>query len=102
MYTYLCIHVGVSLMVRIVNGSTSMEGTVEVYYNGEWGTVCDDYWDIMDAKVVCHQLGFVDAVTATHNARHGQGTGLYMNLSMFMYCMILKQSLDALLMSKVE
>ena len=62
-------------MIRIVNGSTPLMGTVEVLYNGTWGTVCDDYWDIMDAKVVCHQLGYADAVSATHNAYHGSGTG---------------------------
>ncbi len=37
--------------------------------------MCDDFWDIMDAKVVCHQLGFIDAITATHNAFHGEGSG---------------------------
>lgn len=62
-------------MVRIVNGSSPMEGTVEVFYNNEWGTVCDDYWDIMDAKVVCHQLGYNDAIKATHNAKYGSGAG---------------------------
>ena len=48
---------------------------MEVYHNGEWGTVCDDGWDLNDAQVVCKELGFGNAVVATYSSFYGQGSG---------------------------
>ena len=47
--------------VRIVGGPSSLEGRVEVCFGGTWGTVCDDFWGIQEANVVCRQLGFSGA-----------------------------------------
>ena len=50
----------------VINGSviSDNEGTIEIFYNGSWGTVCDDYWGFSEAEVACHMLGFSDAVQA--------------------------------------
>lgn len=43
--------------------------------NGEWGTICDTSWNFQDARVVCHQLGYLDAVVAPMSTHFGKGTG---------------------------
>ncbi|CAI8023636.1 Scavenger receptor cysteine-rich domain superfamily protein [Geodia barretti] len=50
------------------------EGIIEVSHNGEWGSVCDDYWNIDDANVACKMLGFLDfGATATRRGRFTSG-----------------------------
>ena len=61
--------------IRLVGGSSYNEGRVEVNYNGEWGTVCDNGWDDTDAGVVCRQLGFGSSGIAIGSASFGQGSG---------------------------
>ena len=32
---------------------------MEICHNDEWGTVCDQMWDVMDGTIVCRELGLV-------------------------------------------
>ena len=66
------------MKVRLVNGYSdrkTTEGRVEVYYQGEWGTICDNDWDYADANVVCKMLGYPSAMRSSKEAEFGQGTG---------------------------
>ncbi|XP_013358475.1 PREDICTED: deleted in malignant brain tumors 1 protein [Chinchilla lanigera] len=61
--------------IRLVDGKSRCEGRVEVYYNGTWGTVCDDLWALNAAHVVCQQLGCGEGVGALGNGHFGEGVG---------------------------
>ena len=65
--------------VRLVGGPTPLQGRVEIFFFHQWGTVCNYYWDLADATVVCHQLGYLRAVgVPTFGA--GSGPSWYSNV----------------------
>uniref|UniRef100_A0A673AQN5 Neurotrypsin n=1 Tax=Sphaeramia orbicularis TaxID=375764 RepID=A0A673AQN5_9TELE len=53
---------------RLIGGSSTSSGRVEVYLNGQWGAVCDSHWTDRDASVICRQLGL---------GWFGSGSGLF-------------------------
>ncbi|ROI79010.1 Galectin-3-binding protein A, partial [Anabarilius grahami] len=59
---------------RLVGGLPS-SGRVEIYHDGQWGTVCDDGWDLAEALVVCRQMGFSGAISAQSGGHYGEGSG---------------------------
>ncbi|XP_071476125.1 neurotrypsin-like [Diadema antillarum] len=61
--------------IRLVGGASDSEGRVEIFYDNQWGTVCDDGWTNVEARVVCRQLGYNTFSTAVRGAFYGQGRG---------------------------
>ena len=60
--------------LRLVGGSSVFEGRVEILHDGQWGTVCDDSWDLDDANVVCQQLFGMNALESRCCASFGYGS----------------------------
>ena len=61
--------------IRLVDGRREYNGRLEVCYLDQWGTVCDDLFGDLDAKVACRQLGLnTDHASAEYYA-HSEGTG---------------------------
>lgn len=54
--------------IRLVGSqSNSTQGRVEICKNNQWGTVCNNQWDINEAIVVCNQLGYYGNVLLIKN-----------------------------------
>ncbi|XP_028514141.1 scavenger receptor cysteine-rich type 1 protein M130-like [Exaiptasia diaphana] len=43
-----------------------VQGILQIYHDGQWGTICDDNWDMTDTNIACKQLGYGSAVNYKH------------------------------------
>ena len=57
-----------------ITSSSNVRGRLEIYYNGQWGTVCDNYWSTGSTRVACRQLGFfIYSISWTTSSAGGWG-----------------------------
>ena len=70
---YFLVNASNPTYVRLVNGATQFEGRLEIFYAGIWGTVCNDFFNLTAANVVCRQLGFLGALFIANDQEFGTG-----------------------------
>ncbi|XP_056114550.1 antigen WC1.1 [Rhinichthys klamathensis goyatoka] len=58
--------------VKLIGGRDRCAGRVELVHFGQWGTVCNEYFDIKSGQVVCAQLRCGSAI---RTANFGAGSG---------------------------
>ena len=54
--------------LRVEDGPSESYGRLEIFHDGEWGAVCDDFFTTPDATVACSQLGYTEG-TAKREGR---------------------------------
>ena len=67
----MCYDINAVDPVRLVSqaGNTSHQaGRLEIFFNNQWGAVCNDSFSITDANVACRQLGFSSGAIAYDSA----------------------------------
>ncbi|XP_025103139.1 deleted in malignant brain tumors 1 protein-like [Pomacea canaliculata] len=65
-----------TVTARLANGD-GMAGRLEIFYKGEWSTVCGDGFRDKEARVACRMLGFNSSGgTAVTSRLYGAGAGI--------------------------
>lgn len=72
---YRCFNLRPVQTIRLRAGPVPWQGRIEVFKNGEWGTVCDSGFDSLDGNVVCRQLGYGSTKTIYSRGGSGRGVG---------------------------
>ena len=73
MYSLYCLDPE-QFSIRLVGGRQSNEGRVQIFFNNQWGSVCNHEWDFNDTRVTCRQLGYADGVKAVTTPQYGNRT----------------------------
>ena len=59
-FTYIAQTPGqLKLVQNGITHPTFTSGRLEVYYSGQWGTVCNNLWDSTNTRVACRELGYL-------------------------------------------
>ena len=67
--------------IRLVGANNTENGTVsqgrlEVFYNGDWGTICDDSFGHIEATIACRELGFSTSISYSRASSYPVGSGI--------------------------
>lgn len=62
-----------SKQMRLTNGTHRCSGRVEIFHDGQWGTVCDDKWGMQEVAVACREMNCGTAITPKYKAFFGRG-----------------------------
>ena len=70
-----------------------MEGRLEICIGGVWGTVCDDQFDNIAARVVCSQLNYSRAGLSTIQSIVFCCSNLYLPIGRTILCVLILKKL---------
>ena len=65
--------------MRLSDGHNSRSGRIEIYIDGQWGTVCGDFWNASSSTVVCRQLGFGNTGAFNYYGAGQLGSPIYLD-----------------------
>ena len=77
-----------------MDGAGPHEGRVEIRYMGKWGTVCDNVWDDLDARVVCRTLNMEGGMCTEARYRHEVAKSNHIELKYYVVVIIHHEASD--------
>ena len=62
--------------VRLTGGALDNEGRLEVFFDGEWGSVCNRNWGRWSGSVACKDLGYESLVKVTGTSQYNNAENI--------------------------